>query len=401
MTDSSNPIVVVGAGIGGLFSALCLHRLGLNSVVLEKNEELAEVGSGIQIGANGSRLIHKLGLQSELEKYATAPARGIMMDGISGQMICPYPLDSFAQVHHQYPHYQIRRADLQRVLVEALEHRDPDSLKLGVELAEIQQTPGCIEAITAQGQVFQGRALVGCDGIHSRTRELLFGKTKPSFSGCVAWRAMVPAASLDFTLAQRPMIWIGPGRHIVQYPVASGQLINIVACIDTSVTEQEQWQGNSSGTVLRESFSDWCPQVIRLISQAEDALRWGLYERPVLDSWTSGRATLLGDSAHAMLPSLAQGAVMAMEDADQLAISLAEQADTVAALEEYQSKRILRTRKTQAVARQNMEFFHQRRLLDRLSAKALHLVGDRAEDLIGNRYNWLYGYSGDSESGAH
>ena len=401
MTDSSNPIVVIGAGIGGLFSALCLHRLGLNSVVLEKTEELAEVGAGIQIGANGSRLIHKLDLQSELEKYATAPARGIMMDGVSGRMICPYPLDSFAQIHHQFPHYQIHRADLQRVLVEALEHRDPSCLKLGVELAEIQQTSDCIEAITAQGHVFKGRALVGCDGIHSRTRELLFGKAKPSFSGCVAWRAMVPASSLDFKHAQQPIIWIGSGRHIVQYPVASGQLINIVACVDTSVTEEEQWQGKSPEMDFCESFSDWCPQVIQLISQAQDALRWGLYERPVLDSWALSRATLLGDSAHAMLPSLAQGAVMAMEDADQLAISLAEQTDTVAALQEYQSKRISRSREAQAAARQNMEFFHQRRLLDRLSAKALHLAGDRAENLIGKRYNWLYGYTGNSESIVH
>lgn len=396
MTDSSDPIIIIGAGIGGLFTALCLEQRGLSSIVLEKAEELTEVGAGIQIGANGSRLLHQLGLKSEIEKYASVPDNGLMMNGLSGRSICTYPLNKFAQQRHQFPHYQIRRADLQKVLVEALESRASESLKLGVELKEIRQVLGSVEAVSAAAQIFRGMALVGCDGIHSVTRGYLFGQTEPGFANCVAWRAVVPSSEINLQDAQQPKIWIGSGRHIVQYPVASGDLVNIVACVDTSRVEQEQWQGSSSAADMRESFADWCPEVQQLISKAEGALRWGLYERPVLDSWTSGRVTLLGDAAHGMLPSLAQGAVMAMEDGYQLARSLAEQTDTSAALRDYQSKRILRTRKTQAVARKNMKFFHQRSLSDRLSAQALRLAGGHSEALIGNRYNWLYGYSSDS-----
>lgn len=396
MTESPDQIIIVGAGIGGLFTALCLEQRGLSCIVLEKSEELTEVGAGIQIGANGSRLLHQLGLQNEIEKYASVPASGLMMDGRSGRSICTYPLNEFALQRHQFPHYQIRRADLQSVLVEALQSRAPESLKLGVTLEDIRQTPDSVEAITTQGQVFRGAALVGCDGIHSVTRERLFGKSEPNFSGCAAWRAVVPASEIDLQDAMQPKIWIGSGRHIVQYPVASGDLVNIVACVETTIAEQEQWQGSSSVADFREAFADWCPEIQQLISLAEDAFRWGLYERPVLDSWSSGRATLLGDAAHAMLPSLAQGAVMAMEDGYQLAKSLAGQAGTSLALNDYQSKRIIRTRKTQTVARKNMEFFHQRSLSDRISVKALGLVGGYSEALIGNRYNWLYGYTGDS-----
>jgi salicylate hydroxylase len=393
MTDSSDPIIIVGAGIGGLFAALCLHHHGLNSIVLEKAEDLVEVGAGIQIGANGSRLIHKLGIQSEFEKSAAAPAKGLMMDGNSGRPICHYPLSGFAEKYHQFPHYQIRRADLQQVLATALESRMPGCVRLATELSDIRQTPETLEAIATDGQVFCGRAVVGCDGIHSRTRQLVFGDTEPNFAGCVAWRALIPISEMELPNPELPRIWVGKGRHLVQYPVGSGSLVNIVACVDSAVEEQERWSGRSSTAELVESFSDWCPEINKLLSKTEDALRWGLYERSVLDSWNAGRITLLGDAAHAMLPSLAQGAVMAMEDADQLAESLAAQENTEVALLEYQSRRIFRTRKTQLVARKNMEFFHQRGLANKLSVKALRLAGSRAETLIGNRYNWLYGYT--------
>jgi salicylate hydroxylase len=395
MTDSSAPVILVGAGIGGLFAALCLQQKGIDPVLLEKSHELAEVGAGIQIGANGSRLIAKLGLQDEIEKYATSPDSGQVMHGQSGRSLCTYPLNRSSISRYQLPYYQIHRADLQRVLVKAVEKRLAGSLRLGVELAKITQDANGIQAISSSGETIEGRVLVGCDGIHSRTRQLLIDDGAPVFTGCNAWRATVPAAAL---VGQKdplvPKIWVGAGKHLVQYPVQSGAAVNIVACVQEHKTEVERWAGTSSTDELTECFADWCPQVRALLELAGDALRWGLYERPVLNNWNVGRATLLGDSAHAMLPSLAQGAVMAMEDADELAISLAAQADIKLALEDYQSKRIQRTRRVQQVARKNMSFFHQSSSLHKLSAGALGAAGPAAESIIANRYRWLYGYSG-------
>lgn len=394
MTQPSDPILIVGAGIGGLFAGLCLQRKNIDFLILEKADELAEVGAGIQIGANGARLIYELGLREEFEKYALAPPHGLMMDGISGRQICTYPLSSFAQHEHGFPHYQILRSDLQRVLVETLHIRAPGKLHLASEITRIHQDQGFIKAETQDNRTYQGRAVVGCDGIHSSIRQLSFGKSDPAFSNCVAWRALLSASELEMEYPMVPRIWIGPGRHLVQYPVESGKSINLVACVDSSNAEKERWQGNSSIEELNQSFSAWCPAVQRLISKADRALSWGLYERPVLQSWTKGCVTLLGDAAHAMLPSMAQGAVMAMEDAYQLAESLANLDEPESAFKDYEAKRFQRCKKTQDVAQKNMAFFHQKGLANKVSAKALSLAGAQSEKLIGRRYGWLYGYEG-------
>lgn len=404
MTDSTDPVILVGAGIGGLFAALCLERLGIKSILLEKSDELAEVGAGIQIGANGSRLIHQLGLQEAIEKYANSPAVGQIMDGRSGRSICPYPLNNSSQKRYQFPYYQIHRGDLQRILVEAVKQRIPNCLRLGTELREISQDAERLQVTTNSGERINGRALVGCDGIHSRTRELLFEDGAAGYAGNLAWRAVVSLTKLDHSQDwQTPKIWVGPGRHLVQYPVSAGNALNLVACVESDITEVERWQGNSPAEELSNTFADWCPEVQHIIGLADDALKWGLYERPVLSNWSKGRATLLGDAAHAMLPSLAQGAVMAMEDAAELAQALNTHSNTVEALQHYEQRRISRCRKVQQVARDNLDFFHQSSgFRDRLSLKVLALMGQGAETVIANRYGWLYGYSGlpnESEKG--
>ncbi len=402
MRDSAEPVILVGAGIGGLFAALCFQQVGIDCVLLEKSRRLEEVGAGIQIGANGSRLLHKLGLQNALAGCVSVPAKGFMMDGIRGRWICDYPLNDFSQRKYQLPHYQIRRADLQAILLQALQERAPDCLHLGTELVELHQTDDYVEAVCSEGRSFRGRALVGCDGIHSRTRQLLFDKTHADFAGCIAWRAMLPRNKLDLAGDLNvPKIWIGPGRHLVQYPVAAGEMVNLVACVDSQEEVREEWQGSSPGEEFVQSFSDWCPEVKKIVEAAEGALKWGLYERPVLENWNVGRVSLLGDAAHAMLPSMAQGAVMALEDAEQLAQAFAQCSDSRAALGFYQTQRIGRSRQVQSVARKNMQFFHQQRPVDRLSAKALQLSGKRAENLIGRRYNWLYGYRAGSGGSAN
>ena len=405
MSVLQEPIILSGAGIGGLFTALCLEQRGLSSIILEKSDELSEVGAGIQIGANGAYLIRELGLEQAIQQYALCPEYGYMADGKSGKEICTIPLNRFAQKKYQLPYYQIHRADLLKVLLDAVNQRLPDCIKLGQELVSIQQQTDGISVETRSGERFSGSLLVGCDGIHSQVRNLLFKDGDPVFADALAWRALIPLTSQNEQIADQVKVWVGEGKHLVQYPINVGEALNLVAVVDTEIPLPERWHGGVPNQEFQQAFDDWCPEVKKLVSCASDSLCWGLYSRPVLTKWSIGRATLLGDAAHAMLPSLAQGAVMAMEDGYELAVCLVQNDNIEQALEHYEAARIKRSIRAQNAARKNHKVFHlHRKALTRLSLfvlRALEKIGrflpggknlSLAERLIARRYYWLYGY---------
>lgn len=378
-----------------MFAALCLQRAGFKRVrLLEKAAELSEVGAGIQIGPNGARLLQQLGLREVVESWAVRTPRGSMMDGVTGRQICQYPLDDWAVEQFGYPFYQMHRADLQAVLVRALEERLPGSISLGEALTEVVERDSAVEVATSKGRTAQFDLMIGADGIRSRLRTARYDAAEPSFSGRVAWRAVVPKDAIRDSEQYAARVWIGPGRHLVQYPVRRGNLLNLVACVDTSVVVPERWHGRSDSSPLREAFASWCPEVRDLVASMQDALCWGLYERPPLEDMVTARTALLGDSAHAMLPSMAQGAVMAMEDAATLAGYLSRREDLNSALKAYQSARAARNARVQETARQNMAFFHRRiGLAGDFQLSLLSRAGDFSEQLIGRRYAWVYGFN--------
>lgn len=433
------PVLIAGAGIGGLFAALCLHRQGIESILLEQSSQLLEVGAGIQIGANGTRIIRQLGLESAIQNLAISPAKGSLGDGISGSKICSLPFNGSALHRYKHPYFNIHRADLQRVLVKAVQERIPGCLKLGCRVKAIEQDSQKVTVQLESGENYTGSILVGCDGIHSQIRKVAFGEGAPVFAGCVAWRAVVPLAELapsqgkDQTNWNEPKVWVGPNKHIVQYPVSSGKAVNLVAVVDLPKNAgpddfPESWQGASSTESLKIAFANWCPQVRDLVAGADKALCWGLYHRAIPKQWFTGRVVLLGDAAHAMLPSLAQGAAMAMEDAEELASRLVgidfSDARTVSkSLESYQSARIDRCRRVQRSSAFNRDFFHLNHgISDRLALYFLKLLErcklgrsvnrfaesegspdseTLAQKFLARRYHWLYGYKrGCVEAGA-
>ncbi len=374
---------------------MCLERAGFRNIKLfEKATELSEVGAGIQIGPNGARLLQQLGLREAIERWAVRTPGGSMMDGVSGSEICSYPLDDWAVERFGFPFYQLHRADLQAVLAQALEQRLPGVVELGNPVVSVEQGDSNPQLVVSHGEARQADLVIGADGIHSAVRKACFDKADASFTGRVAWRAVVPADAVADSERGSARIWIGPGRHLVQYPVRRGGLLNLVACVDTSVVVPERWHGTSDVEPLKRAFEGWCPRVQQLVGAMNGALCWGLYERPPLQHMVYNRVALLGDSAHAMLPSMAQGAVMAMEDAATLAGRLAAATDVKSALLGYEADRQARNTRVQETARQNMVFFHRRSgLSGDFQLSILGRAGDMAETLIGKRYAWVYGFN--------
>ena len=421
------PVLIAGAGIGGLFTALCLHRRGIDCILLEQSEQLLEVGAGIQIGANGSRIIRDLGLETDIEALAISPAKGSLCDGLSGQKICSLPFNTSAQKSYKHPYFNIHRADLQKVLVKAVQDRLPKSLHLGCQVSSVEQNGEDVIVHLESGVSYTGSILVGCDGIHSQIRKVIFEDGAPVFAGAVAWRAVVPLAHLVEESREiqskfdEPKVWIGPNKHIVLYPVRSGSALNLVAVVDLpkdarSDNFPEVWHGASSTEALRSSFATWCPEVKNLVERADSAHCWGLYHRTIPKQWHLGRVVLLGDAAHAMLPSLAQGAVMAMEDAEELAnrlagVNIRDAQALRTSFEGYQAARIDRSHRVQRSSAFNRDFFHLNHgFLDRFALFLLKLLEGiklnrfagssrspetLAQKLLARRYHWLYGYKSD------
>ncbi len=377
-------VIVAGAGLGGLTLANSLAREGFEVCVLEQAQALGEVGAGVQISANGARVLHFLGLEERLREVAFTPERGEVRHWQTGEVLATRPLGNTSLERFGFPYYHLHRADFHRVLAESVEKMPNVSIHLNQKIVDLNQDNIAVTASTEVGSVFDADVVIGCDGIHSAVRTALFGPDQPRFTGCVAWRATIPTERLPKGHV-RPAAsnWIGKGGHFVHYYLRGGALVNCVG-----VTEQDQWAAESwssrgkQGDFLSD-FVEWHEDLKLLIQNADNCYRWGLFDRDPMQEWSQGRATLLGDACHAMLPFMAQGAVMAVEDAYTVTQCLAARPDNVpAALKRYERLRRDRTAKVQQMSRDNIEFFHNAdisNLEERLdSHRDAHL--------------WLYGY---------
>jgi 2-polyprenyl-6-methoxyphenol hydroxylase-like FAD-dependent oxidoreductase len=383
MNGEIKSIVVAGAGLGGLTLALCLLREGFEVVVLEQAQALGEVGAGVQISANGARVLHRLDLADRLAEVAFTPERGEIRHWQSGETLIIRPLGNSSVERFGYPYYHLHRADLHRLLAAALAEAAPGAVRLGAKVTGVTQTGDGVAVATAGGETVAGEVLIGADGIHSTVRSLLFGPDAPRFTGCVAWRATVETAKLPAGHV-RPVAsnWIGRGGHFVHYYLRRGALVNCVGVMERDEWREESWSTRGEVSDFLHDFRDWHPDVRRLIESAESCFRWGLFDREPMPRWSEGRVTLLGDACHPMLPFMAQGAVMAIEDGYTLARCLAVNAAPAAALRRYEALRRERTAEVQRLSRANMEFFHNadlKNLEERLNRhRAAHL--------------WLYGF---------
>jgi salicylate hydroxylase len=350
-------IAIIGGGIGGLAAAGVLLRAGFDVHVYEQAEALGEVGAGINIGPNASRILHRLGLGEALARTGIKPLTFDQRRWDDGRILLRSPLGEGVEAAYGSPYYTLHRRDLHRALADAV---PSERVHLAHRFTHLVDRGERVQAFFANGTSIAADALVGADGIHSLVRHALFGPERPRFTGCVAYRGLVRAERLThLQLEQRNTIWMGPRRHFVHYFVAAGRLVNFVAVIEEDSWLNESWVDRGEVADAVAAFRGWHNQVISIIEAADETYKWALFDRSPLPHWSVGRVTLLGDSCHPMLPFMGQGAAQAIEDAATLKSCLVKVAhDVPAALRLYEQLRLPRASRLQGMSAINKTRFH-------------------------------------------
>jgi salicylate hydroxylase len=370
-------VAIVGAGIGGLAAALLLRRAGIDAVVFEQAKALQNVGAGIQISPNASRILHRLGLAEPLGRVAVRPEAVVMRRWDDGAELWRHPLGTACLSAYGAPYYHLHRADLIAALAAAL---PPAFLRLNQRVTGVEQSAPGVHLRLGDEAAGPFDALVAADGIHSAVRACCWDLVRarpPRFSGKTAYRGLIPAARLARLNLERDVtVWLGPERHLVHYFVAGGRLMNFVAVVPAGDWRVESWSARGEVADAVAEFADWHPQTRAVIGAADQTHRWALYDCDPLDQWAVGRVVLLGDAAHPMLPFLAQGAGQAIEDAAVLAGCLrgATAADVPAALNRYEAIRRPRASAMQALSRRSTTDDHGAGHGDGASGTALDAI---------------------------
>ncbi|HZD19690.1 MAG TPA: FAD-dependent monooxygenase [Burkholderiales bacterium] len=384
-------VLITGGGIGGLTAALALLKHGIDVDVYEQAAELKEVGAGVQLAANGTRVLYALGIGEELERLSCEAQGKEIRHWQSGETWKLFDLGPVSIERYSAPYFTVYRPDLLDVLARALHSAKPDALHLGARCRSLVQEDDSVTLELESGATVRGDALIGADGVHSRIRQSLFGSDRPEFTGVIAWRGVVPMSRLPAHMAR--MVgsnWVGPGGHVVHYPLRAGRLMNFVGALERADWRVESWSARGTQAELAADFRGWHPDIQAFIGAIETPYKWALMVRPPLERWSVGRVTLLGDAAHSMLPFLAQGAVMAIEDGYVLARCLASH-EVETALQRYEVARRERTRRTVEGSAANIHRFHNRTLADPEEGRRF-IDREWASQRIADRYEWLFRY---------
>ncbi len=384
--------IVAGGGIGGMAAALALARAGWRVTVCEQAEEITEVGAGLQVSPNASRALRALGVLDAVAEVASRPERAILRDGRTGSTIFTTELGESAVRRWGSPYLHVHRADLLAALSRAAENAGAEVM-LGARVRHALDTRDGVAVHLENETRLEADLVIGADGIRSALRRQLNEDEQPRFAGQVAWRGTVPAERLPAgTVRPEATVWAGPKRHLVTYPLRRGALINFVAVEERPEGLSEGWVAPGDPDMLRRAYAGWHPQVEGLLAQVESTFQWGLYDRPEQVTWVKGRIVLIGDAAHPMLPFMAQGAAMALEDAVVLDRCLAA-GNVAEALRAFEDIRWRRVTRVQARARANGRLFHKRTLLGRLTSHLPLAALTRAlPGLAAGQLDWLYGY---------
>jgi salicylate hydroxylase len=393
-------IGVIGGGIGGLALAAALRGHGFQAHVFERASAFGEVGAGIQMTPNAVKVMTALGFGDALRAISFTPQALVGRNWRTAREMFRTPLAGECERLYGAPFLHAHRADVHAILAHGLPE---GSATLGAACTGVTQGADRATAHFADGSVFEADLIVGADGIHSPVRRALFGDQPPAFTGNMCWRATVPfdTPPLDY-VSPDTSFWMGPHGHVVTYYVQGGRTVNIVAVAETESWVEESWNVLSTKAELLAGFAGWHPKLMKLFEQAETVYKWGLFDRDPMPAWSVGRATLLGDAAHPMLPFLSQGAAMAIEDGYVLAASLrAQDGDVPAALAQYEALRKPRTSRVQLESRERGRTYH----LASPFALLKRDIAYRVRNLInphksGIQANWVYDYDATSAAAA-
>lgn len=355
-------IAVIGAGIGGLAAACALRQRGLEAHVYERAAELGEVGAGLQLGPNAVKVLGALGIAQALDAHAFEPTNIVSVSWDRAELRFREPLKAVATQKYGARYLTTHRADLHRLLQEQLPDR---SITLGARCTGAAWRDGQAVATFEDSRTIEADVIVGADGINSEVRASLFGVQPARWTQQMAWRCMVPIERVPTRIGPGGTVaigrdeyvgWIGPEGHVICYPIRGGELYNVFAGHVSEDWVDESWSVPSSIDELIAGYAGWNEALLEMLSHTTQCFKWGIRDRDPLDSWTHGPIALIGDAAHPMMPTLAQGAAITLEDAFVLARALARYGDDpLAALKAYEAERLPRARDVQLQARQQFQ----------------------------------------------
>jgi 3-hydroxybenzoate 6-monooxygenase len=388
-SSSSSRRLILGGGIGGLSTAIALAERGMSAMVLERSGFDDESGAGIQLGPNATRILQRLRALDTIEAAAFKPEAIWLFDGPSGRRLATMPLGEAVEERYGAPYLTLHRADLHASLRAVCGGKSVIDLVDGFDVSAVDTLTDGVAARTADGKVAEGSSLIAADGLWSLLRQRIAPSAQLRFAGATAWRALLPRQGLGDPFDD-PIVglWLGPRTHLVHYPVRGGEALNVVAVVESGGAAQG-WNRETDPAELYAAFKAWSAPARALLERAEAWRCWSLHRLAPLPRWTEGRIALLGDAAHPVLPYLAQGAALAIEDAATLAASLeAARGDDLLAFPHYEALRRARTLRVQRQASWHGLLYHLQSPL--ALARNFVLSQRRPQSLLAG-LDWLYG----------
>jgi salicylate hydroxylase len=389
VSTGADEVLIAGGGIGGLATAVALARLGRASRILERNTAFSEAGAGIQIGPNGMRVLELLGADQALRAAAVEPQEIRVIDGLSGSELAALPLGRWIAERHGAPYCVAHRADVQNALLARARQEPLVSIHTGFSVAGFAEIAEGVKVSSIKGEEFRGAALVAADGMWSAVRPLLGAPPLPHATRIAARTVVAAGRAPEPFRSPAIFLWLAPRAHVVHYPVRGGAEIAVVAIFESAWRGQE-WATLAERELLLEKLAGFAPLLRRFLAATGEWRKWSLFDAPPLPSWTKGRVALLGDAAHPLLPFLAQGGVLALEDAVTLAAHLqAGNGSPERGFAAYARERRPRARQVQDASRRNGRMYHLAGVT--AAARNLALRYTPPERLMAS-YDWLYGW---------
>jgi len=385
-------IAISGAGIAGLSTAVALLQRGIDVEIFEQSAQLSELGAGVQIAPNGSRVLKGLGLTAALQPVVCEAAAKEVRVWNRDRRWKLFDLGADCLERFGAPYWFVHRGDLHQALVGAIAAIKPNAIRLGARVEAARNTADGVEFRLSRGALHSARALIAADGVHSTLREQLAGQERAQFTGLLCWRGLVPTDRLPRSM-QAPVgtNWIGPGAHVITYPLRAGRLMNVVGIVERDDWRAESWTDAGSVDELLHDFRGWHDEVLGLMREIEQPFKWALLGRAPQRPWSAQSICLTGDACHPTLPFLAQGANMALEDAVVMARCLAALDRPADAFACFEAMRWQRTRDIVNRSKDNAARFHNSKLADPEAAEA-YVDAEWQPDKVRTRYDWLFEY---------